>query len=421
MTRDHRKTPFPYFGGKAGAAAAVWAALGDVPHYVEPFFGSGAVLFRRPHEPNFWRALQLWPDELAEAASWPVSEADLHARHLRLLRWRAENDLERLMGDPLFCDVQLAGWWVWGQSAWIGSGWCSGQGPWVLGEGGRITRRQSEGRKPGVKRQVPFLATDGMGMHSPQLREPGVSRQIPHLGNDGKGMHSPKLREPGVSRQIPHLGDDGKGMHSPQPGVGDFHPMTMPELRRWFEFLRARLRHVRILNGDWSRAVGSGASLTLSVRTGHGPCGVFLDPPYRDYEDLYSAVVASKTAPPRAFKKSCNAQNIPQQPLSDAVRAWALLHGADPRYRIVLAGFSGEHDEMRTAGWEPVEWFARGYLRGGYGVANKQGHQQHRERLWISPHCLRPAQQQDKASTARRGSTGRPPLRKTTAAPQETP
>lgn len=39
--------PFPWFGGKARAAGRVWAALGDVGHYVEPFAGSLAVLLGR--------------------------------------------------------------------------------------------------------------------------------------------------------------------------------------------------------------------------------------------------------------------------------------------------------------------------------------------------------------------------------------
>jgi DNA adenine methylase len=38
------RAPFPWFGGKSRAAHLVWAAFGDVPNYVEPFFGSGAVL-----------------------------------------------------------------------------------------------------------------------------------------------------------------------------------------------------------------------------------------------------------------------------------------------------------------------------------------------------------------------------------------
>jgi len=38
----------PWFGGKSRAAHLVWAAFGDVSNYVEPFFGSGAVLLAVP-------------------------------------------------------------------------------------------------------------------------------------------------------------------------------------------------------------------------------------------------------------------------------------------------------------------------------------------------------------------------------------
>lgn len=44
------KAPFPWFGGKRRVAHMVWRALGECPNYVEPFFGSGAVLLGRPHE-----------------------------------------------------------------------------------------------------------------------------------------------------------------------------------------------------------------------------------------------------------------------------------------------------------------------------------------------------------------------------------
>jgi DNA adenine methylase len=80
--RNLDKAPFPWFGGKSRASGAVWAALGDVEHYVEPFFGSGAVLLNRPHPcnrpyhsetvndldglvVNAWRAMQWHPKETA--------------------------------------------------------------------------------------------------------------------------------------------------------------------------------------------------------------------------------------------------------------------------------------------------------------------------------------------------------------------
>lgn len=359
------KTPWPWFGGKADAAPAVWDALGDVSHYVEPFAGSLAVLLRRPHQcnrtyfsetvndldgllVNAWRSMQMSPDAMADAASWPVSEADLHARHLALVAWREARNLERLMADPHWHDPVMAGWWAWGQSSWIGSGWCSGEGPWVVGDDGRITKRKGSR---------------------------GVNRQLPHLGNNGRGVNHANAREPGVNRQLPHLGDDGWGVNRPQarePGVGEYHPMTMPELRRWFRFLSARLRHVRILNGDWKRSVTSGASKTLPVRNGNGAAGIFLDPPYLD---------AVRTAGVYAHDDG---------EVSHEVREWALEHGDDPDLRIVLAGYDNEHGEqMAAAGWRSVEWYRGGFLKGGMGNTGKATtHQQHRERLWLSPHCL---------------------------------
>ena len=41
------QAPFPYFGGRSTIAHKVWSALGDVKMYMEPFFGSGAVLLNR--------------------------------------------------------------------------------------------------------------------------------------------------------------------------------------------------------------------------------------------------------------------------------------------------------------------------------------------------------------------------------------
>lgn len=82
------RAPFPYFGGKQRAASLIWERLGAPVNYVEPFFGSGAVLLARPDEPrvetvndvdgmivNFWRATAANPEAVAAAADWPVHEA----------------------------------------------------------------------------------------------------------------------------------------------------------------------------------------------------------------------------------------------------------------------------------------------------------------------------------------------------------
>ena len=392
---DPRKTPFPWFGGKADAAGVVWQALGDVGHYVEPFAGSLAVLMRRPHQANrpyysetvndldgllvnFWRALAADPDAVADAASWPVSEVDLMARHLAIVERKAEL-VGRMRADPARYDATLAGWWVWGQSSWIGSGWCTGTGPWCVDHetGGVIKQGRGKTREPGVKSQLPFLSTDGRGVHQASLREPGVASQLPHLSDNGRGVNQASLREPGVNSKLPHLSDDGRGVNAPplrEPGVGEveWHPMTMPELRNWLGYLSARLRHVRILQGDWKRACTNGATKTLSVRKKGGVCGVFLDPPY-------AGAVRTKGV------YAHDSDDVAEQ-----VRDWCLERGDDEKTRIVLAGFSGEGHELLTEhGWTEVEWFKGGFLKGGMGNVGGTGKsQQKRERLWMSPHCL---------------------------------
>lgn len=49
VSAEMLSAPFPWFGGKSRVADLVWSRFGaDVPNYVEPFFGSGAVLLGRP-------------------------------------------------------------------------------------------------------------------------------------------------------------------------------------------------------------------------------------------------------------------------------------------------------------------------------------------------------------------------------------
>lgn len=108
------KAPFPWFGGKRTVAADVWARFGEVRNYVEPFFGSGAVLLNRPDwQPeaswietvndrdgfvaNFWRATRHDPDAVAHWADWPANENDLHARHVWLRADRAALTLAYLL------------------------------------------------------------------------------------------------------------------------------------------------------------------------------------------------------------------------------------------------------------------------------------------------------------------------------------
>ena len=339
------KAPFPWFGGKSRVADLVWERFGNCPNYVEPFAGSLAVLLGRPHEPknetvndkdaylsNFWRALAADPELVAQYADWPVNEADLHARHQWLVD-RAEFR-EKMLKDPEFFDARVAGWWVWGISQWIGSGWCT-KPQWTgRGNASRAPRGVHKRSNNGVHRKLP--RQDSVGIKRPLLLKKGgtgVNRQLPDISGDG--------------------GASGRGINA----------AYCSDLGAYFYALHDRLRRVRVCCGDWARILGP------SPTTNIGLTGVFfLDPPYSidERSDVY---------------------NEESRSLSHDVAEWAIAHGDDPKLRIALCGYAGEHEFPDS--WECLAWKSNG----GYGNQSSyksQGRENaHRERIWVSPHCLR--------------------------------
>ena len=319
------RAPFPWFGGKSRAADLVRSRFGDVTNYVEPFFGSGAVLLLRPQPfigtetvndkdgliANFWRATQAEPEAVARWADCPVNENDLHARHSWLVREALPVLAPRLEGDPDYYDPKIAGWWAWGLSCWIGSGFCSGNGPWQSIE-----------------------TEDG-------------HRQLVHLGNAGRG----------VNRQLVHLGSAGQGVNRQLAG-----------LLEWFERLADRLKSVRVCCGDWTRVMGPTPMFPVS-RSSSARTAVFLDPPYAD-----------------TAGRDKNLYRVDDLSVAHAVRGWAIDHGDDPRYRIALCGYDGEHSMPDS--WTCIE--GKSTTGHGYGGQSKNGYaNKERERIWFSPHCLK--------------------------------
>ena len=330
------KAPFPYFGGKSAVAKIVWGALGQVEHYIEPFFGSGAVLLARPgvypnskytetvceidgYLANVWRALQADPDEVAKWCDWPVNQADLAARKARLLR-NEERLLENLISDDEWFDAKMAGYWVWAASCWIGSGLTS----------------------PGRQGQTPHLADKGRGVHG--------AGKIPHLADKGRGVHG--------AGKIPQVGTKGRGVHGTQNS----------NIYDWFRRLQERLRYVRVVCGDWSKVCGGDwQDKTWST------VGMFFDPPY-GVED-----------------RDAKLYHRESQSAAADVRAWVLERGKRRNYRIVLAGYIDEHEDLIDVGWTVHRW----KTTGGYGntARNDDSAQQgqrnrHREALFFSPYCL---------------------------------
>ena len=71
------------------------------------------------------------------------------------------------------------------------------------------------------------------------------------------------------------------------------------------------------------------------------------------------------------------------------MRAWALENGKNKDLRIALCGYEGDHNALEDAGWDVVAWKANGgYGNRSYGKGRENAY---RERIWFSPHCLKPA------------------------------
>ena len=226
------------FGGKRTVAAEIWKRFGEPSQYIEPFCGSAAVLLakRKPAAlevvcdvngfiANFWRATKHQAAAVAEAADYPVSHIDLGARHGWLMEQRARIGAE-LQDANWPGDAKVAGWWLWGQCCWIGSGWCD----W----------------------------------HKAELAPVVDGGQIPHASSAGMGMQA--------IGKIPHAGNAGRGYDAllTSSGRAAWH---------WLHKLAARLERVRIVHGDWSRCHNN--------HYGGLDTAVFLDPPYRSFEAVY--------------------------------------------------------------------------------------------------------------------------------------
>lgn len=245
MSTSLLRAPFPYFGAKSRIASVIWDELGILTTYIEPFAGSLAVLLARPNpqgveivndaDPllvNFWRSVRDNPVDTADWASYPPNEADLHARHLWLIR--RKDFVREKLAEPDYSDAKIAGWWVWGLCCYTRGVWCCGDGRWVEEDGLFVPR---SGTGSGERRSHPNISLAGMGVCR------GVMQQCPPRG---------------VLAQTP--------------------------LQEWFVALSSRLKGVEIRCGDWKDAIPE------SFESG---TGMVLDPPYEGFGNVYGCKCSS--------------------------------------------------------------------------------------------------------------------------------
>ena len=170
------------------------------------------------------------------------------------------------------------------------------------------------------------------------------------MGASGAGVHALGRR--------PHVGASGAE-------CADVRAPYNTNVYAWFRRLSERLRYVRVVCGDWSRVCGG------NWQDNAPPVGIFLDPPY-SIEDRDQGIY-----------------QVESRTVAQEVVTWALGRGDRQSYRIVVAGYEGEHTRLDAASWCRHQWNATG----GYGKLARSGDNtrgldnRHRECLWFSPHC----------------------------------
>jgi len=301
-----------------------------VPNYVEPFAGSLAVLLARPHAPRPETVNDL---DCYLANFWRAVQADPEAV-ARYADWPVNE-----------ADLHARHQWLVDQAdfrermkvdpeyfdAKVAGWWVWGICQWI--GSGWCSRPDWRGRTHA-----------GAGAR-------GVHTKRPRIARGGRG----------VSRQLPDLSGDsgavGRGVHASAVDV------SQGGVVEWMLRLQDRLRYVRVCCGDWKRILGP------AVTTCIGVTGVFLDPPYADTANRTKGIYSEDSLS-----------------VAHEVREWAIANGENPMLRIALCGYEGEHEMPDT--WACIPWKATG----GYGSrgAGRGKENAARERIWFSPHCLKP-------------------------------
>lgn len=347
---DALRAPFPYFGGKSGVSDLVWAAFGEVKQYIEPFCGSAAMLLAAPspaslevvgdvncYIANFWRAVRYQPDAVWAEADYPVSHIDLAARHRWLVEPARVADLVAQLADPEWPgDARIAGWWCWGQCAWIGSGWCE------IRKDGRTEPRSRSRTSPTPDAEcngrIPFTSHGGMGIQSREREREREDRSLSSDTGDA-AFSGASLTTP---TRVPHHSDAGMGIQ--RCSFDDAHGV-----RDWMRQLSARLARVRVIHGDWTRC------LNMHYGDKGASAAIFFDPPYLDFEKLYRD----------------------SKPVAVEVAKWAATR---PDVRIAVCGHVGDYDGILD-GWRVQRWDRARLTYGG-------GDTTALEAIWFSPACL---------------------------------
>lgn len=271
----------------------MWSRLGPVTHYVEPFCGGAAILLARP----------------IPAGLEVVSDSNFYIANF----WRCVK----------FQPHALASWANYPVSHID----AAARHRWLT--------------DPGRTSILVEHLMDPEWAGDPQLGGWWVWGQCLAIGGNWCVRGEP--RGDGLG-SIPLISCPGRGLQAIPPDS------TESFIISWIYTLSRRLERVRIIHGDFERC------LNLHYGDCHGGAGVFLDPPYKQFERMYGKETEESVA--------MRAEN------------WARRN--QHRARIALCGFRGDYD---LPGWEIVEWSRPGMTMGSDKTRDL-------EAIWFSPRCL---------------------------------
>lgn len=291
--------PFPYIGGKSSVTSMVWSRFGNVRTYIEPFAGSMAILLDRP-PCHFDDTIML--RELAN------DKAGLVVNTWRAIQYDPDGFASYIIKNAPVFELDL------------------------------------------LARQKYLISIEESLSASLEEDPEFYDLKVATYWISGLSSHVTGANYPTeISNRRPRVASFGKGIHSPS---------RLSDLDDLLAAIAARLRHVKILCGDWSRTVTEPA-----MEADKGLVGVFLDPPYT-----------------KGSGRSANLYDHDDFEIGHEVFEWCMRYGESKNIRIALCGLEGEYEIPST--WESVAWKAQG--------ASKNADL---ERIWFSPHCIDPTKQ----------------------------
>lgn len=155
-------------------------------------------------------------------------------------------------------------------------------------------------------------------------------------------------------KALPMLSSLGGGIHGNTYNIKDD-----------FKILQQRLRKVRVTCGDWLRIVTPSVTYNSKSLSDKDITGIVLDPPYDlDLRD-------------KVYREDDN--------IYEKVVDWAIKNGDNPKMRIVLCGYEGDHGLPNS--WQTYCWKTDGGLSSlgnGRGKENAK-----KEVIYFSPFCLK--------------------------------